>query len=248
MKKWMILAVCLMVTGLAVSVTALGLVGFDFMKLGTQNMKENTYEPEERFYNIQIELTTGDITLLPSQDGKVRVVCFEEEKRPLSVAVEEDTLVIRQQDQRKWYEHIGLHLQKPTVTVYLPADRYGALHIESTTGDIRVPDDFLFQSADVALTTGDVNWASPVEMNLSVSSTTGDVKIEDVTCQMLHIAAGTGDVELARTEAFEKLSVSLTTGDVELDLVDELKAKAIVPKEEDNQLQEAIRILQEEIR
>lgn len=38
------------------------------------------------------------------------------------------------------------------------------------------------------------------------------------------------------------------TPDVELDLADELKAKAIVPKEEDNQLQEAIRILQEEIR
>ena len=35
------------------------------------------------------------------------------------------------------------------------------------------------------------------------------------------------------------------TPDVEVDLKDELKSKPIVPKEEDNQLQEAIRILKE---
>ena len=43
MKKWLIVAICLMVVGLAVSLTALGLAGFDFMKLGTQNMKTKVY-------------------------------------------------------------------------------------------------------------------------------------------------------------------------------------------------------------
>lgn len=220
MKKWLIIAVCLMVVGLAVSLTALGLAGFDFMKLGTQNMKTKVYEPKERFWSIQMDVTTGDIAILPSPDGKVQVVCYEEEKVPFNATVEEDTLVIRQQDQRKWYDHIGLHLQKPSVTVYLPAGQYGDLQIQSTTGDIRVTEDFLFQNADIALTTGDVKWSSPVEMNLSVCCTTGDVEIADITCGMLNIENRTGDVELERTQAFEKLTVSLTTGDVELNRVD----------------------------
>lgn len=220
MKKWLIVAVCLMAVGLAVSLTALGLAGFDFMKLGTQNMKTKVYEPKEHFWDIQMEVTTGDITILPSADGKVQVVCYEEEKVPYYAAVEEDTLVIRQQDQRKWYEHIGIRLRKPSVTVYLPAGQYGELQIKSTTGDIRVTEDFLFQNADIALTTGDVKWSTPVEMDLSVRCTTGDVEIADITCRTLNIVSRTGDVELLRTQAFEKLTVSLTTGDVELDRVD----------------------------
>ena len=40
----------------------------------------NTYEIQEEFAGIYVDIDTADIDFLPSEDGRCRVVCYEQEK------------------------------------------------------------------------------------------------------------------------------------------------------------------------
>lgn len=219
-KVLLIVAVCMMFAGLAVSTAGLAMAGYDFTKLGTQNMVSNTYELKETFSKIHMELTTTDVAFAPSEDDKVKVVCYEEEKVRHTVQVEENTLVIRQQDDRQWYDYIGFHFVSPKVTVYLPEAEYESIQIECTTGKVDMPAAFTFQNAQLHLTTGAVQWKADVRKALSVHSTTGRIVTEGVQCGSLDIRTTTGEAKLSDTQAEGRLAVEVTTGSVKLSRVD----------------------------
>lgn len=219
-KVWLIAAVGLMVAGLVVSMIGLGVLGLDFTKLGTQNMVTNTYEPEESFSQIRMDLITTDVAFVPSEDGKAKVVCFEEEKMLHTVQVENNILVIRQKDDRQWYDYIGISVATPKLTVYLPASEYEELQIDCSTGKVNMPADFKFQDVRLDLTTGDVMWKADVAQTLSVHTTTGRVTTEGVQCGNLDIKTATGAVKLLETQAETTLTVIVTTGNVKLSRVD----------------------------
>lgn len=214
MKKWLIVAACLMAVGMIVFTICLWMAGFDFAKLGTQKMVTNTHITEETFSNIRLDAITADITFAASDHGGVKVVCYEDEKIPCSVYVEGDSLVITCRDNRKWYDYIAINWETTTVTVYLPAGEYGDLQINCTTGDVTMPQDFHFVKANVKVTTGDVLWKANVDESLTIHGTTGDTTLAGMTCGTLDIEASTGDVTLDHVDA-AKLDIKVTTGDVE---------------------------------
>ena len=213
MKKWLIVAGCLIVVGLMIGTVAMALVGFDFAKLGMIEMVTNTYTVEESFTNISLDAITADITFAASEEG-VKVVCHENEKVPFSAYVEGDVLVISCKDNRKWYDHIGFIWEKSTVTVYLPAGEYGDLQVDCTTGDVKLPAGFAFQSAEVSVTTGDAQLEGFACQKLRVKSTTGNVTLTDVQAtEAMNLTVSTGDVKLNRVDSRE-LQVKTTTGNV----------------------------------
>lgn len=220
MKKWLIIAGCLMAAGLILLTVALSIAGFDFTRLGTQNMVTNTYTPKEAFTNIRVDALTADIIFRPTQDGQLKVVCQEDVKIPHSVYVENDTLVISARDNRKWYDHIGFLWEKQTVTVYLPETVYGDLQLECTTGKVRMPEKFTFQNAALDLTTGDTSWKAAVTQSLSVKTTTGSCAIENVRCNALKVKTSTGAVTLTDVQAAETMDITVSTGHVKLSRAD----------------------------
>lgn len=228
MKKWLIVAGILVVAGLLIGAVGLALFGFDFSGLGTREMVTNTYTIEESFENISVDAITADIRFAPSEDGGVKVVCYEDKKVPFSAHVEGDTLVIACKDNRKWHDHIGILWETETVTVYLPAGEYGELQVNCTTGDVTVAEAFSFEKAAVDVTTGDVRWKAGVSQSLSVKSTTGDMVLDNVQCGALAVKTTTGDVTLTDTLAAETINVQVSTGDIKLKRVDgeELEIKA----------------------
>lgn len=228
MKKWLIIAGCLIAAGLIIGTVALALTGFDFAKLGTKEMVTNTYTVEENFTNISLDAINADITFAVSENGGVKVVCHEDKKVPFSVHVENDTLEISCKDNRKWHDHIGFNWEEDRVTVYLPAGEYGDLQINCTTSDVTVPEGFSFRSANMDLTTGDINWKAGVTNTLSAKTTTGAITVENVQCDTLNAKATTGDVTLTDVVTADAIHVQVSTGDVKLNRVDsgELQIKA----------------------
>lgn len=228
-KIWLIVALCLIAVGITASAVGFALVGFDFKALSTQQMEDNTFVVEENFSNIGLHTETSDVTFVPTTDDKVTVVCHEHTKAKHKVYVQGDTLWINNQDQRQWYDHIGIHISSPKLTVYLPAGEYGELQISHAIGELTMPDDFRFTQAQVLLAAGDISWQANVKDELAIHTTTGDVDIKNTQCGTLEIHTTTGDVELSRTEATGLLTVQATTGDVELEQVDagELSIKTV---------------------
>lgn len=246
-KFWLITAAALIVAGGILFTGVMTAMNWDFTKLSTVKYETNSHTIDEEFKNISIKTLTAGVTFLPSNDGKVSVVCAEETKLKHLVSVKEDTLVIEYVDSRKWYEHIGINFGSSKITVYLPEGEYGAASINSTTGGVTFNAAHSFEKLDISLTTGDVELYSSARGNVNISATTGNLIANDVsagdiehsvstgkvcfsnvTCKSFTSKGTTGSLTLKNLVASGKLSAQRGTGNITLDKVDaaELHLKA----------------------
>ena len=239
-KKIVIIVSCVVVfLGLLIGCIGLYSLGFDFRKLDASKLQTRSYEIAEDFTVLDLDMQSADLIILPSQDGKAKVVCREREKESHSVFVKDGVLSVRVENNRKWYDYIGFNFGEQTVTVYLPKTEYAKITVGTDTGDIRVPKEFSFDEAKITTDTGDVTWSASVADGLTVLTDTGDLEISSVAseawiklkadtgdiglwninCKTLGITTDTGDVELEGVSVSDTVTVKTNTGDVELERV-----------------------------
>lgn len=226
-KGWLIAAASLILVGCILFTGVMTVLKWNFRKLATDEYETNTYTLTAAFTNVSVDVRTADVVFAPSADGSVSVVCYEEIKTKHTVAVEGDTLVI-QAPRTKWYRNMGVHLDGPKITVYLPAGTYDNLMVTAITGDVTIPDDFSFASADVNVTTGDIIGSANVAGAMTLHVTTGDVALTGVTCGDLTVGATTGDVKLKNVIASGAFSIKCSTGNVTFDACDAATLKVKV--------------------
>lgn len=215
-KKLMKIAcVFFMVVGLGLFIGVLAANDWDFKKLSTDEFTTNTYTVDGDFKNVSVKTGSADIKFLRSTDGACKAVCKERAKVNNVVKIENDTLVIGENDTRKWYDHIGLFFESPEITVYLPKSEYGALSVENKTGDIEIAEGFLFSEISIGCSTGDVEMTSVnCGGKIEIKVTTGKAKLTNVTCKSLISNGSTGGVSLISVTAAEKIFVERSTGNV----------------------------------
>ena len=219
-QKWLITAACLTALGLFLCVGAWTASGWDGAGFSTMRYETNTYAPRGRFESISINVDTSKIELVPSDDGKCRVVCYEAEKVKHSVTVENETLVIETVDTRAWYEHIGFYFESPSLTVYLPQEAYASLSIKTATGDVTIPKDFTFENIKIRGNTAGIECLAPVSHVVEMRTDTGDITINDLYAGELHLASNTGNIYVNSVDSRGIIDVETDTGDVKLTDVD----------------------------
>ena len=216
-KLWLTIATSLIALGCVTFTATACAIGWDFKKFSTVTLETNTYEVSDPFQAVSIEVDTEDVTFLPSDNGQCKVVCFEDINVKHSVTVENDTLTVKAQDERKWYDYLTLMGSgNPTITVYLPQTEYTALSIETDTGDVKIPKDFTFDSVTVSGDTNDVECFASVKNTLTVKVTTGDIFLKNLTAGTVDLTTTTGDIELTSVSVENDLKIAVDTGDVEL--------------------------------
>ena len=232
-KIWLVVAAVLVLGGSILCVTAAASGSWDFGDFSTGSYETNTHPVNDTFRSISIQTDTADIDFLPAQDGLCAVVCREPEKARHTVFVDGGTLTVREEDQREWYDYIGIFSGSAKITVYLPEEAYETLTVRDHTGDVRIPKDFRFQSMDITVTTGDVeNYASAAETvkihtstgsiavdgvsagRLDLSVSTGKTEVTDTACETLISDGGTGRITLKNVIATDSISITRGTGDV----------------------------------
>ncbi|MBE6638091.1 MAG: DUF4097 domain-containing protein [Ruminococcaceae bacterium] len=215
-KIWLILASFLVLFGCIILGGVMTVLKWDFTKLSTIKYETTDYEINENYKNISIVTDTADIVFVPSYNLKSSVVCYEPKNAKHSVTVKDDTLIIEVLDTRKWYEYIGINFSIPKVTVYIPQGEYGALTIKSSTGDVKIPQDFKFESIDISESTGNVtNYASALEL-LKIKTSTGEIFVENVSAGTLDLSVSTGDVTASSITCKGDIHIKVSTGDTKL--------------------------------
>ena len=215
-KRLLIIAACLMAAGVLLFAGASAAYGGDFTRLGTVRYETKTYAPRGKFDSISIEVDTAKIELVPSDDGKCRVDCYEAEKVTHSVTVENGTLVIKTVDTRKWYEHIGIFFESPSLTVYLPQEAYTSLSVDTATGDVTIPGDFTFEAVKIRSDTGDVHCLASVSGAVEMRTHTGDITMNDLSAGELHLVTNTGEIRVSSVKCEGMIDVETDTGDIKL--------------------------------
>ena len=178
----------------------------------SMNYVTNIHQVNEEFNNISIKTDTADIAFVPSDDGRCRVACYEDTKISHSVEVQNGTLSVNAINNKKWYDYIGVNINSPKITVYLPEAEYSSLTIEASTGDIEIPEDFSFNSIDVSLSTGNVKCYASATKTIKIATSTGDVYAESISAGSLDITVSTGKVIVSSVTCEGDLTIGVSTG------------------------------------
>lgn len=215
-KVWFITAASLVLIGSVIFIGAMAMLKWDFKNLSTVKYETNNYVIDENYKDISIITDTADIVFLPSESSETEVVCYEHKNGKHSVAVTDETLEIKIDDTRKWYEYIGITLGTPKITVYLPKTEYGTLFIKGSTGDIDIPKTFGFDDINIAVSTGDVKSFASTSGNIKIKASTGDIKLGNITAKAIELSVSTGDITASDVICENEIKLTVSTGETNL--------------------------------
>lgn len=196
-KIWLAVAAALILLGGALFAVTMTVGGWDFARLSTVAYESKTHEITEDFTSVSVVCDTADVTVAPAKEGCCRVEITAPVKEPHTPVVQDGTLVIRSQDNRRWYENISLSFADTKVTIYLTQEVMDTVDVSVSTGDVTLE-----------------NLTCRKDVNLTAS--TGDMTLRGVTCQNLTTTADTGGLAMAQVLVRQKLAVERSTGDVAL--------------------------------
>ena len=210
----LILAGALVLFGAGLFAGAMTVGGWDFSILSSAEFITNTYEITEPFADISIQSDTADISFVKTTDANARVECADYSYLEYTAEVRNGTLYIECKDVRQWYDyiHFSIFTQSNTVTVYLPESAYGTLNIKESTGDIKVPADFSFDSMDLYLRTGDVSVQASRIGICKINTDTGDISVQNTRVDSLTLHATTGDIAIGDVACAGDIGLRVTTG------------------------------------
>ena len=214
------IALALIVLGIIIIVLAAAVNKWDMTKLSTSTYNTKTYTITDSFEDISINTDVSNISFELSNDQSCKLVCNEYENEGHIFKSEDNTLLISQENNKKWYEYISISFHTPKLTVYLPQKEYNSLVVNTGTGNVALTQELSFQSIDIKTSTGNVKIENVSTQSLRVDVSTGDIDLKSLNCASLISKGNTGRCLLKNVIAQNELSVTRTTGDVTFEKCD----------------------------
>lgn len=215
-KITVIIAVCLIAVGFIAALTAAMMKGFNFTELNTMRIETKTYEIKEDFNDIIIQSTNSEIDFVLSMDDQCKVVCRQADSMANSVIAQDGELKIIQKDSRKWYDYFGFNFSKnASLTIYLPKKEYNSLALKTVSADALVPEELVFNEAQLASTSGDITFMANAKNKLLLKSTSGDVIAENISGNLVEAKTTSGEIFLSDISSSE-IRANSTSGDIKI--------------------------------
>ena len=216
-KIWIWIGAFAVLLGAVLFAAAMTANRWDFTALGTDTFRTSEYEFGDTIRDISVSVSDADVVFAPADGEKCRVAVYERENEPHTVTVSDGTLSVSVNDEGEWFDHIGINVGSPRVTVYLPEKEYSALKVEGTTCGVTVPSCFTFERAEISVTTGDLTVNAPVSDSLKIRSTTGDITVGGISARRVELSVTTGDVTVSDVKCSGSVAVGVTTGEVKVE-------------------------------
>ncbi len=226
-KYWIISAISLVLVGSIIFIGVMTMLNWDFSKLSTVKYDINDYDIEQQYKNISIDTKTADIVFELTDKSDTFAECVEQKNAKHSFEVKDGTLYIKLNDQRKWYEYIGISFNTQKITVHIPKGEYGELLINSDTSNIVLPKELKFENVDISVSTGDVKNSASILKNLNITTSTGDIDIDNITAEKIDLSVSTGRVNASSVVCKGDFSVNVSTGKINFS---DIKCKNIFSK------------------
>ncbi len=160
------LAALFLSAGLVVFLVGFAMMGFNVMNFDTEPAYiQKTYTAENGVTALRVEETDADISIKPSDDGKIHIKYYENAKKTYNIEKQDDgTLLVSKTTENGFFDNfLVISVSTPFLTVELPMDYSGSVAVSSTDGDITVCD--------------------AVMKTLRIESDGGSIKINNVACE-----------------------------------------------------------------
>ena len=179
-------------------------------------LETHEYEIKEKFKDITIIADTADIQLILSEKPNSFIVCEEEKNARHSVIVKENTLRIEVDDNKKWYEDLGINLCNPKITVYLGKSEWSNISLKTDTGNILLDNIIATGKLATETETGNVNFEACDASEVFIKTDTGNVKGNLLTDKVFITNTDTGNVDVPKTVSGGKCEVVTDTGNIKI--------------------------------
>lgn len=210
-KILLIVAASLMAAGILISAAA-ALSGGRFNKTAAEDV---THRANGAFESIRIVTSSSDVSVKISESGECYAVCSENDKLTYSLVTEGGTLMLTENDSRKWYDHIGFFFGTMKVTLYVPQGAYTELSVRNGSGNIVCSEqDISFESVSLSAASGNIFFRTPAD-ELSVRSSSGEISVRGSTCSKIELLNVSGSIE-AESADVREMSVRTQSGNIQL--------------------------------
>ena len=208
-------SIVLVFAGMIIFVVALSTnkEGTGFFNNGT--IVSNTYKVDEDFNNIIIEESVCDINIIYKESDSTSVISKELSNIQHIIEVVDNTLTIKENDQRAWYEKL-FNFYDTEITIYLNINTINDLTINTKTGDVNVAEKLTFNNVIINGSTSDIEFDVDIVEDVKIEISTGDIEINNVSCKNMDLKVSTGDIEIEDLNCLNELKIKVSTGDVEL--------------------------------
>ena len=211
MKKTAKVAVALLIAGVALALAGFAMAGFDFGNLNAGGaLVERQYEAEGDVVELVVADRNADIVITPSEDGKARLTCQENEEAAYDIREEGGRLYIEKIEQRQnglgaWF---GFHLNGK-LEIELPAGAH--VDISNGNGAVRVDggDGVSFPTVTIATDNGPVAVRNVSAGAVALGTDNDSVTVENVSADTLRVETDNGSIDLNGVQADD---ISLRTG------------------------------------
>lgn len=212
MKKTAKVAVALLIAGVVLALAGFAMAGFDFGNLNAGGaLVERTFESEGDVLELVVADRNADIVITPSEDGRARLTCQENEEAAYDIREQEGTLYIEKVEQRQnglgaWF---GFH-QSGKLEVELPAGV--ALDISNDNGAVQVDGGdagISFPTVTIATDNGPIELRGAQAGAISLRNDNDSVTVENVTAETLNAETDNAPITLNGVQAG---AITLRTG------------------------------------
>ena len=174
---------------------------------------QKTYTIEESYDNIEINLNEYNINIIFSKTNEDKIISYENTFNSIKYNIIDNTLKIEQIDNRKFYDK-AFNFTKYRIDLYISTNTLNDLNINSSTGDISIPSDFIFNNVKINTSTSDIISSAEITNNLDIKTSTGDVVLNNsIIKNNVNIELSTGDIEIVNSTC-SSLNITATTGNV----------------------------------
>lgn len=217
-KILLILSLSLIFIGIAIFTAAFFINGRNFADISLSSVDVYEDRVEELrwsdFDNIDISVTSRNVTIRPADDGVARIETRDSERDYLSTSFNGNTLHIKQIVNQKWYDFMSVPINFGNdIVIYLPRDEYASLSIELTSGDIDVMGNISFGKASFDMTSGSLNLSDGFNSGeTEIESTSGSINVSGLDGTSLYIHSTSGSIKLENVIESESIVIESTSG------------------------------------
>ena len=210
-----VIVVCLALVGICILMAKNNL---DFAEIFGIEYVTNTVNISESIEKLSVEADVADVVIIPSEDETIKVEFFERETEKHTAEVKNGTLEIgSDKSAKRIFRLFSFGLKTPKISIYLPEGEYRSLVISGTTGDIEIPEGYIFSSVDISSATGDVNCMASSEGEMKIRLTTGNISVKGSSTGSLTASVSTGKTEISSVICEGDMTLSISTGKTVLD-------------------------------
>lgn len=181
-------------------------IGFAGFSESKQSVNEQEFEAKD-IKNIDINSSSYDVVLLRGEDDTVIVKEYVDgnENKFGQIKLEGETLVYKQ-NKKRWI-HFGFHYRDERVEVYLPESYEGKIEIATSSGEIKVEEEWKAEKFEVSSSSGDIKIASVLAEKIAASSSSGEISFGKAEGNK-SISTSSGDINIGEGRGAGKYSTS----------------------------------------